>query len=161
MLDATQNHRATKRHAVVTTVVTPPKTPTEAAWSVSSIGTASLPVPLQQYIVTPMSTLLQTLWKLKHHQNLVSKLTEENKIPASARIKFELRASHLTSQTQDYEVLQTTTAKLVAQFQQQLKEQIVKLQKLEEETVQARFLTELGTMTHAYIKAHMLWHDNV
>ena len=110
-------------------------TPHQAARNYLATALVSLQESAQSYAVKTCSEFL----KLKHHQfqlnHTVKLLQDDDYIPRSARVAFQLRKSKRVEGSDAFKTLETATNDLVRQFQSDLKEKIQQSTDLEVTTI--------------------------
>jgi hypothetical protein len=119
---------------------------------------ASLPTPIKTLASHYTEKLTKLQNKARQRSITIEKMAEDDFIPTSARIKFELGATQKVKETATFTTLAASTKELVATFQNTLKANMLTVAQLELSSIQSdinttilkavRNLTTITVMNH-------------
>ena len=97
----------------------------------------SLPTPIKSLATHYTATLTSLQNKARQRSSTIDKMAQDDYIPTSARIKFELGASQKVKETATFTNLAAATKALVEKFQKDLKTNMLSVAKMELTTIQS------------------------
>jgi len=130
-----------QKHKIQTPIATdqtatPQPFPKAAAEALIRKNAASLPTEIQSHLISIALDHFQKLHSIYTKTTKLTRMTEDEEfIPRSARLGFNLTANARTAQEAAFITLQQQTTSMIGSFQKQLRKQILHSAKLEKQTL--------------------------
>jgi hypothetical protein len=133
------------------------KTPTSIAHAFIKGHVASLQTTVADIIETAGKNYLSILSKIFIKENATDRLeADEDLIPKSARINFKFHVSRSTAESGEFKGIQLATDKLIDKFTKDLKEQILRVSRLERDVALCDAQVELCKSLFVCCKACLI-----
>ena len=135
-----------------------PVTPAASGLELVSEAAKSLPTSVQDFLFETAKRFNRLQNKKRHQLQNKARFEQEDFVPRSARIGFELKASEIVMETDDFKTLSQDTKTAVETLQETIKENIASVISLEIQAIEEELIKGFFNATNNLIGAMYLDH---